>query len=130
MAEAVFPELSYRLVGLSFDLFNKTGYGLPEKYYQKAFAKLLDKENISYRRELCVPVNFDGEQISRYFLDFVIEERVVLELKIRPSVGYTNIKQVIGYLTSGNYRLAILIYITRNGIKYRRVLNSKLRSTN
>ena len=50
--------------------------------------------------------------------------KIIVELKIRPRIGYTHIKQDFSYLRTTGYKLAILIYFTREGVKYRRVLNS------
>lgn len=126
MTEAIFPLLSYKIIGLAFKVFNEAGYGFPEKYYQKAFSILLDKEKIPYTKELCIKLRFADMDAGKYFADFAIDDKIIIELKVRPSIGYTNIKQVIGYLKAGNYRLAMLIYFTRTGVKYRRVLNSAI----
>ena len=129
MAEGVFPELSYKIVGIAFKIFNESGYGFPENYYQKVFSTLLNKEKIPHQREKCIQLTFAGEKIGKYFIDFLVDNKIVVELKVRPSIGYTNIRQVMGYLKSGQYWLAILIYFTRQGIKYRRILNSDLRTS-
>ena len=130
MPEAIFPELRYKVVGVAFKVFNEAGYGHPEKYYQKAFSILLDQEKILYKREQCIQLTFAGESAGKYFVDFVVEDKIIVELKVRPSIGYTNIRQVMGYLKAGRFRLAILIYFTRVGVKYRRVLNGEMKGTN
>ena len=40
----IYPELSYKIIGVAFKIFNEIGFGMSEKFYQKAFAKELDKE--------------------------------------------------------------------------------------
>ena len=121
--ELAYPELSYKLVGLAFKVFNDLGYGRPEKFYQRAYGKLLEIEKISFKKEQLIPLIYQNSLIGKYFLDFVVDEKVVIELKTRPNIGYTHIKQVVGYLKSGGYGLAILIYFTRDGVKYRRIVN-------
>lgn len=119
----VYPELSYKLVGSAFKVFNDLGYGLPERHYQQAFGELLKRQNLPFRKEQPVSLEYLGEAIGKYFLDFVVDDKIVIELKVKPKMGYIHIKQVVGYLRSTGYKLAILIYFTRDGIKYRRVVN-------
>lgn len=121
--KVVEPELSYRIVGLAFKMFNDIGYGMSEKYYQRVFAKILEREKIPFKKEHYVKLSYNGDSIGSYFLDFVVDDKIVVELKVRPHLGYVHIKQVVGYLRATKQELAILIYITRDGIKYRRVVN-------
>lgn len=122
-ADLILPELSYRLVGYAFKIFNDIGYGHPEKLYQDAYSKLLLMESVPFAKEQIIHLTYLGESIGKYFCDFVIDNKIVLEMKVRPNIGYTHIRQVASYLKTGGYPLAILIYFTRNGIKYRRVVN-------
>ena len=123
-AELLYPELSFKLVGLAMELFNKIGYGMPEKYYQKAYAELLTRESINYQKELYVNLSFEGLPLTKHFLDFKIEDKIVIEFKVRHRLGYVHIKQVTAYLKATGCELAILIYFTPEGIKYRRIINS------
>lgn len=122
--KVIYPELSYRIMAIAFKIFNKTGFGMSEKYYQEAFAKELESEKLDYEREKHIKLTYENEAIGRYFLDFVVDDKVVIELKVRPRFGYVHIKQTMGYLKSGDYKLAILIYFTNDGVKYKRVLNA------
>lgn len=124
MEKVVYPELSYKIMGIAFEVFNTLGYGMSEKYYQRAFAKSLEVGGIPFKREFPVQLQYHNQVIGRYFLDFVLDDKVVVEMKVRPRFGYTHIKQVMNYLKSTGYKLAILIYFTRDGVKYRRVINA------
>lgn len=124
----VFPELSYKIIGVASKVFNNTGYGMPEKYYQKALAEELKSAKINFKREVLIQVNYLDKKIGHYFVDFIIEDKILLELKIIPKLGYVLTKQVLAYLKQANIKLGILIYFTKNGVKYRRVLNSSIKS--
>lgn len=104
-------------------MFNDFGYGLPEKFFQKAFAQLLEREKIPFERELFLKLNYQGKDIGKYFIDFLIDQKIIIELKVRPQLGYVHVRQVNTYLKSSNLKLAILIYFTREGVKYRRIVN-------
>ena len=122
--KVIYPELSYKIIGLAFEVFNSTGYGMNEKYYQKAFAVALEKEKINFARELFVQLTFKDKKIGSYFLDFLIDDKIIVELKTRFRLGYIHVKQVISYLKTTGHKLAILVYFTHDGVKYRRILNA------
>lgn len=122
-----YPELSYKIVGAAFDVFNDFGFGMSEKFYQKALAKALQDKDIHFQREFPVTLQYHDEPLAKFFLDFVIEDKFVVELKVRPRMGYVHIKQVMEYLRVTGYDLAIIIYFTRDGVKYRRVLRGQIK---
>ncbi len=97
---------------------------MPEKYIQKVFAEELKRAGLNFLKECKVELKYEGMSMSIYFLDFMIEDKIVVELKVRPRMGYVHIKQVMAYLKAMNKKLAILLYFTHEGVKFRRVLNS------
>lgn len=126
--DLICPDLSYKLVGLAFKVYNNLGYGYQEKYYQRAFAHELEKESIVYKKELVVKVKYDGTDIGRYTLDFIVEDKIIVELKVASEFRYKYIRQVLEYLNETNKKLAILIYFTKEGVRYRRIVNPKVKN--
>ncbi|MEK7192103.1 MAG: GxxExxY protein [Patescibacteria group bacterium] len=123
----IFPELSYKIVGAAFDVFNELGWGLPEKDYQLALSKELQILQIKHVREVYLPVNYKGSNIGKYFADFLVDNKIILELKVVSRLGYTHARQLLTYLKSAGFKLGILLYFTKDGVKYRRVLNAEVK---
>lgn len=121
--QVVYPELSYRLVGCAYTVFNALGFGLSEKTYQKAYAEELALASLKFVRERMVVLSYRDKPLAKFFLDFDVEDKIIIELKVRPRLGYIDIKQTQQYLKITGYKLAILIYYTKEGVKYRRILN-------
>jgi GxxExxY protein len=119
----VFPDLSYKIVGIAFKVFNNLRWGVSEKYYQRALAEELKLTRINFKREVLIPVDYLDKKIGHYFADFIIEDKILLELKIVARLGYIHARQVLLYLKQANIKLGILIYFTKNSVKYRRILN-------
>lgn len=119
------PELSYQLIGLSFEMFKKLGYGYQEKYYHRGYAELLKREKIPFHQELMVPIKFENKIIGRYFIDFLIDGKIALEFKIANDFYPKHYKQVLGYIKAKKLPLGILILITAKSIRYRRIVNTK-----
>jgi GxxExxY protein len=119
----LYPDLSYKIIGILFEINNKLGPGFQEKHYQKALEISFKENKIKYYAQCPYKVIFKGEMIGRYFMDFVVEDKIVIELKRGDYFLPSNIKQVVGYLKATNLKLGILVNFTSSGLKYKRILN-------
>ena len=122
----IYKDLSFKLIGIAYKVYNSLGFALQEKYYQRAYEKELQKLNIPYKKELKVDLNYNGDKIGEYFLDFLVDDKIIIELKVAPRLRHIHIRQVLEYLDITKKKLALLIFFTDDGIRYRRVLNPKL----
>ena len=122
----VFADLSYKIIGASFRVFNNLGWGLSEKDYQKALVEEFNNLNINFTKEVYIPFQYKTANIGRYFADFIIENKILIELKVVSKLNYAHTKQILTYLKNSKIKLGILVYFTKEGIKYRRVLNSEV----
>jgi len=121
--ELVYPELSYKLVGLLFDVYNSLGSGHKEKYYCNAIDKALVDASIKFEKELFIPLYYKDKKVGQYFIDFLVENKIVLEIKIGDRFPKRNIDQIFSYLKVSNLKLGILANFTSDGIKFKRILN-------
>jgi GxxExxY protein len=74
----VYPELSYILMGILFEVHNKLGTKYQEKHYQRAIEIKLKELNIPYKREVKVNVEFGKENLGEFFIDFIIKNKIIL----------------------------------------------------
>ena len=123
--DLVYPELSYQLVGIAFMVFNELGYGHLEKVYQKAYARELKNAGLKFIEQAPYAVMYKGEVLTKSFLDFLVEEKVVVELKKSDFFSKKNIDQVNNYLKVSETKLALLFNFASNGVKYKRLVNVK-----
>lgn len=121
--EVAYPELSYKLVGILFDVYNSLGSGHKERYYCNAISTALLNSGINFKKELYVPLFYKEKRVGYYFIDFLIEDKIVLETKAGDRFNKRNIDQILGYLKSSNLKLGILANFTSDGIKFKRILN-------
>jgi len=83
----------------------------------------LQKAGIKFIEQHYVPLMFDNKIIGKYYLDFFIEGKIVLELKRGNIIVVNNVDQVKQYLSALNLKLAIIASFTYNGVKINRILN-------
>lgn len=124
MSEILYKELSYQIVGALFDAIKSLGSNYQEKYYQRAVEVYLTKRKISFQREVPIQISVENELIGRHFLDFLIDNCIVLELKRGNIIQIADVKQVLMYLKTTNYKLGILAYFGVKGVLYKRIINS------
>jgi len=123
--DIVHAELAYRINGLLFNVFKSLGFGYQEKYYQRAVAEALSRADIKFSEQVYVLLTYLGKPIGRYFLDFLIEDLIVLEIKKGSYFEKQNIEQVLGYLKSKNLQLGLIANFTKNGVRVKRIVNLK-----
>lgn len=126
----VYPELSYKLMGVLFKVQNELGSSYQEKYYQRAIEEELKNSGIKFEREKMIPLNFRGVSIGRYFLDFLIEDEVALEVKTIEFFRKAEWRQVRNYLKSAGLKLGILVNFSGKKLIYKRILNSRVEAYN
>ncbi len=125
MADLVYPKLSYEIVGVLFDVYNELGCSCREKYYQRAVEHLLLDAGFEVERELRADLKVRSKRIGYYFLDFLIEGKVVLELKAKPRFRTRDFEQVKSYLSATDLKLGLLAnFGSPEGLVFHRILNS------
>ena len=122
--KVIYPELSYKIIGILFDVHNSLGNRYQEKYYQRAVEVKLKNQKMSYEKELKVDLTIDSERIGKYFLDFLIDSKVILELKVKPRFTNNDYRQIRAYLESSKLKLGILVNFYGESLIYKRILNS------
>lgn len=103
--DLIYPELCYMIVGVLFDVWNTVGYGHREKYHQNAVVEGLKAAKLSFQREMPTPLLYQNKQIGKYILDFLIENKIVLELKVRDFFSQKDLKQTYAYLKANQLKL-------------------------
>lgn len=123
MQELIYKELCYRITGLAFKIDNQIGFGQTEKVYCDAFEKLLIKEKIKYQREVYAPIKIDEELIAKRYLDFLIEDKIIVEVKVGNYAYKEVFSQLFQYLKLKKYKLGLIVRFNRSGVSVKRIPN-------
>lgn len=126
MAKLIYPRLSYKIVGVLYEVHSKLGGNYQEKYYQRALAVALKKASLSFKKEIAVDLSFNEEKIGKYFLDFLIEDKIVLEIKAKPRLSREDFRQVRAYLKARRLKLAKLANFRGDRRVCKRILNPEV----
>ncbi|SRR3989339_800675 len=123
--DILYPELSYQIIGALFEVYNKLGYGLQEKYYQKEIAAVLKNLRVIFKEQVAYKIVLADGSAIRCILDFVIDNKVALEIKKGDKFFKSNIDQLYSYLRFSRLELGILANFTSRGLQYKRIINLK-----
>ena len=93
-ADIIHPELSYQLIGVLFNVHKEMGHGFLERYYQKAIAAELKKNKIDFQEQVKLDLIIAGEVITSGVSDFIIEDKIILEIKQGDTFLKTNIGSI------------------------------------
>lgn len=121
--DLVHKELSYEIVGVLIEVYKQLGSGHREIYYQRGIVEELKRKGLEFKQQVRVKLFYKEISIGVYVVDFVIDDKVVLEIKKDEYFSAQHIKQVNGYLKALNLQLGILANFTKSGVKSRRILN-------
>jgi len=119
----VYKKLSYEIIGAIFEVYKELGYGFKERYYEDAIAKEFSNKGIKFKRQIPYKLMYKNKVIGNYRFDFLVDDKVVIELKRGDYFSKNNITQALQYLKTANLKLAILVNITSRGVKFKRILN-------
>lgn len=122
----IYSELSYKINGILFNVRKELGIFRNEKQYCDAIEKILIDKSIKCEREKFLPASFDGELEKRNRVDFLIDDKIVLEIKAKSFITKEDYYQTMRYLVSLNKKLAILVNMRRYYINPKRILNSQV----
>jgi GxxExxY protein len=121
--DLLYPEMSYQIIGILFEVYNELGYGYQEKYYQRAISARLKEMNFSFKEQIPVKINFQRNEIGTYFLDFIIDNKIAIEIKKGDKFLKTNIDQLYAYLKASGLKLGILVNFTKKGSQFKKIIN-------
>lgn len=121
--------LTAQIIGACIQVHKKLGPGYMETIYQRALSKELWKQQLSHAREQWLDIHYDGVEIGKKRVDFLIEG-VIVELKAKAELVDQDFIQTLSYLKASHYELALLINFGASRIQIKRLINQGTRSTN
>ena len=128
MPEIIYKDLSYRLNGIFYSVYNILGPVYSEKQYQDVLEIRFKEGNISYEREKDLFFNFQSNRISGNVVDFIVENKIAIDIKAKKYITKKDFRQMLRYLKAGGYRLGLIInFGTPNKVTIKRIINSDLK---
>lgn len=115
-------ELTKKIIGAGIEVHKQLGPGFPEKIYQRALAEEFRKQKMTFVREKKFQIQYNGKEVGYDFMDFCVDDKIVVELKAVREIMDLHAKQLVGYLKSGNLKLGLILNFGKSKLEIKRVI--------
>jgi len=126
-AEYKYSELTGKIIGCAMEVHNALGNGFQEVIYQRASEYEMELQKIVFAREVEMPVFYKQKDIGSRRVDFLVEEKICVELKALIKLEDVHLAQAINYLEAFNLEVGLLINFGNTKLEFKRVQNKKLK---
>tara|TARA_R110001583_G_scaffold150038_2_gene302096 strand:+ start:1856 stop:2230 length:375 start_codon:yes stop_codon:yes gene_type:complete len=123
MFNIIYKDESYKIIGCLFDVYNNLGSGFSEIVYKDALEYEFKKHNIPFKREKEYNVAYKAIILPhKFYADFVVFDKIILEIKSAENLNDKHIAQCINYLKVSNCKLAILANFHKDLLDHKRIV--------
>lgn len=120
--EYLYKDLTYKIIGCLYEVHKELGSVHKEIIYHKALALELKNRNISFTEEKAIDVRYKGIRIGIYKPDFIIDDKVILEIKVVPVLTKAIQDQVYYYVRGTKYKLVLLANFGTSKVGVKRLI--------
>jgi|SRR5436190_660626 len=120
-----YSELTGKIIGCAMEVHRQLGNGFQEVIYQRALEIEMHEQHISYEREYEMPIYYKGKNIGTRRVDFLVEEKISVELKALIQLEDVHMAQAINYLEAYNLEIGLLLNFGAKSLQFKRLINSK-----
>lgn len=124
MADIVYRDESYRILGACFEVYKEMGCGFVEPVYQESLEIEFGLQGISFEPQVQLPLAYKGSPLKgKYIPDFLLFNKIVLEIKAVKFLADEHRAQVHNYLRATGFRLGILVNFGHHpGLEHERIV--------
>jgi GxxExxY protein len=123
MGNLIYPEESYKIIGICMDVHNNLGPGFLEIVYKDALELEFRNNDIPYQREKEYLVHYKGNILKhKFFADFVVYDKIILEVKAVSGIVDEFIAQALNYLKVSQNKLALIVNFGELKLNSKRIL--------
>jgi GxxExxY protein len=114
-------DITSRIIGAAMRVHNVLGSGFQELVYQRALAKEFEKDSIPYAREVAVPIHYHGDVIGERRVDFLIINKICVEIKSIAHLESVHLAQAKNYIEAFRMDVGLLINFGAASLEFKRV---------
>ena len=121
-----FQKETYEIIGIGMEIHRILGKGFLEIVYKDAFEYELKRKGIHYEREKEYEVNYKGVVLPhKFYADFVLYNKVVLEIKSKMGIIEEHYAQVLNYLAIAKLQIGVILNFHEKSLQTKRVVLTK-----
>ena len=113
-------EISHKIIGAAYKVHNELGFGFLESIYKKAMVIELSKDNLTVETEKPLQVYYDDQIVGDFYVDLLVEDEIVVELKSVENLSKAHEVQLVNYLNGMKKEIGLLINFGPSGVNVKR----------
>ncbi len=122
MTELLYKELTFAVIGAAMEIHRILGPGFLEAVYQAALERELTLRCIPFEKQVKLPVSDKDILVGEYMADFIIDGKLIVEIKAVSNFNSQHQAQAMHYLAATGCRLALLLNFGTGSFEHRRVI--------
>jgi GxxExxY protein len=123
----LYEDLTYKIIGCAMKVHNTLGNGFQEVIYQRCLAIELEKAKLSFGREIEQTIYYEGLEVGTRRADFIVEGKVLVELKAVINLENVHLAQIKNYLVAYQFDIGLLINFGAESLQKNRIYHPKLK---
>ena len=116
-------ELTHKIIGCAMKVHSTLGNGFQEVIYQRALAIEMERQGLSFAREMEMEIFYDDIHIGTRRVDFFVEDKIMVELKVLIKLEDAHLAQAMNYCQAYNLPIGLLINFGSKSLQFKRVYN-------
>jgi GxxExxY protein len=121
-------DLTHSIIGCGMKVHSQLGFGFQELHYQRALALEFNENGIAFSREVEMEIYYGEKLIGKRRVDFLVENKIVVELKARSQLEPAHFVQAMNYLEAMKLEIGLLINFGAKSLEFKRLHNKKMKS--
>ncbi|MCK5449799.1 GxxExxY protein [Candidatus Pacearchaeota archaeon] len=117
-------ELTAEIIQIFYKVYNSLGYGFLERVYENALSIEFRKAGLNFKNQVPIKVFYKDEIVGEYVTDFVIDEKVVVEIKATLGLGVPDESQLLNYLRCTRKEVGLLLNFGKKAEVKRKVFSN------
>ena len=126
--EFKYSELTEKIIGAAMEVHKELGNGFQELIYQRSLAEEFWQRDIKFKREPTMKVYYKGKEVGERRVDFLVEDKISVELKAIIKLDEVHMAQAINYLEAYNLEIGLLINFGARSLEFKRFENKKFKT--
>ncbi len=121
--EVYYNSITEQIIGCAYRVANRLGTGFLEKVYENALCHEISKSSLKFIQQQPIRVTYDEKVVGEYFVDLLVQNEIVVELKAVKKLDASHFAQCMNYLKATGKRVGLLINFGAPKVEIRRIIN-------
>jgi GxxExxY protein len=118
-----YEDITEKIIGCAMRVHSTLGNGFQEVIYQRCMGIEMGEQGLKFARELEMPIFYKGIEVGTRRADFLVEDKVSVELKALTRLEDVHLAQALNYLEAYNLEVGLLINFGARSLEFKRLLN-------